>query len=197
MTHQIQTGEGKTSYKVELVALALLIPLALILGLILWRQPSFSPVASTTPLATSPTPSESPANPNEASVEGITDTKQAPTISPANEEISNEPAETNVIMVIEGPTGTSSHGFLIDFPATVADVLAQARESGIAITTKDYGGTMGLFVESMMGVNNDLNQQLYWTLYINDTLSQVGASSAQVKAGDNVTWRYERLSNNN
>jgi hypothetical protein len=77
---------------------------------------------------------------------------------------------------------------------TVADLLTRAqKEQGLQITTKDFGGSLGILVEEMNGIHNDQSKQMYWTLSINGKRSEVGASSAHVKPGDTVTWKYEHL----
>jgi len=50
----------------------------------------------------------------------------------------------------------------------------------------------GIFVESIVRIKNgDSNK--YWQYYINDKLGDVGADKKEVKAGDKVEWRFEKV----
>lgn len=53
---------------------------------------------------------------------------------------------------------------------------------------KEYP-SLGYFVESINGTKSA--DGFYWFLYINDTSSPLGASSALVQVGDVVEWRYK------
>lgn len=163
----------------ELLALLLLVPLAVIFGIVLIRMPntakrnesavSASPTANASPLPSrAPTPSSS--LPSPATVERAT-----------------------VSLTIAAASSTVAHTVPITENITVAEVLSTAKERGnIQLVTKDFGPPLGLFVESINGVANDPAAELYWHLYINDQRSPLGASSARVRAGDRIRWSLER-----
>ncbi len=171
--------------KSELVTLVVLIPIVIVMGVLLWRWPS-TPAA--TPLANTPVVS--------------------PTASPV--------AESTAPDVVVEPTQVAdatnrqlvhisivANGVQKDFEVSqasstsVANVMARAEAQGLTTKTHDYGGTLGLFFEEINGVANDPARQLYWHLYINNERSPLGASTATVKAGDQVTWRLEVAHNEN
>lgn len=149
----------------ELVILALLIPLAVILGAILWRQP-LPPMPTLEPIAT----------------------------TSALPQSTVETQARQVVLQIVHDGKTAEHTLaLLQAKETVANVLARAAEAElISLSTTDYGGSLGLFVEEINGVRNDPEQRIYWHLYINGQRSPLGASSAVVKEGDVIKWAYEK-----
>jgi len=67
--------------------------------------------------------------------------------------------------------------------------MRQLKANGtLSYTESQYAG-LGAFVESINGLANTGNK--YWFLYVNGKSATVGASDAQVRAGDTVEWRYE------
>ncbi|MFH1048897.1 MAG: DUF4430 domain-containing protein [Patescibacteria group bacterium] len=50
----------------------------------------------------------------------------------------------------------------------------------------------GVFVESIAGVKNG-DEGKYWQYYVNDKLGEVAADKKEVKAGDKVEWRFEKV----
>jgi len=64
-----------------------------------------------------------------------------------------------------------------------------AAEPTFSFSGRDFSG-LGLFVEEINGLKN--RDGFYWTLFINNTLSEKGASLASVVPGDIVEWRYQK-----
>ena len=78
----------------------------------------------------------------------------------------------------------------ISNPTTVYDFMNTLQKEGkINFTEKNYTG-MGKFIESINGVQNNSNQS--WIYYVNGTEAQVGVSNYKIKAGDIVSWKYEK-----
>ncbi len=50
----------------------------------------------------------------------------------------------------------------------------------------------GVFVESIAGVKNG-DDGKYWQYYVNGKLGEVAADKKEVKAGDKVEWRFEKV----
>ncbi|MEX1997579.1 MAG: DUF4430 domain-containing protein [Candidatus Andersenbacteria bacterium] len=169
----------------EAIILAILVPLVIILGFVLTRWPQ-QPASETPPsLATTPATATFSAT---ASV--------APVVLP--------PSTTAVVTTASAPTETvglriAAQGQNTDYqvattaPRTVIEVMNAAAAHGLTMTTKDFGGSLGLLVESINGLANDPTQQLYWYLYINSTRSPLGASNAIVNLGDQISWQYEAM----
>ncbi|TSC72451.1 MAG: hypothetical protein G01um101438_535 [Parcubacteria group bacterium Gr01-1014_38] len=161
----------------EALSLALLLPLVLVLGFVLTRFPKDSVV---TPPAPSPTGS-------------IVSPAATPTSSPEASPVFK--AQTQIITLeIRGPEGSATYRLPAQAEASVADLLVRASlEQGLRLETKDYGGSLGIFVKALNGSRNDPKRKLYWSLYVNGVFSQLGASSARVRPGDSVTWAYEPM----
>lgn len=153
----------------ELTALALLVPLAIVLGFVLALFRTQPPAATPTPTTAatlSPTSASTPESPAAKQPEAIT-------------------------LIVRGPSGTATYRVTGLQETTVADVLHRAEaEHGLRVGTKDFGGTLGIFVEEINGTRTDQARGLYWTLSVNGTLSPLGASLARVRPGDTVTWTY-------
>jgi hypothetical protein len=66
-----------------------------------------------------------------------------------------------------------------------------AEKQGMTMKTKDYGVPLGLLIEAINNIQNDPKIQKYWTLYVNDKMSTLGASSTIVNQGETVTWKFE------
>ena len=56
------------------------------------------------------------------------------------------------------------------------------------ISSRDFGGSLGIFITGFYGVQAEGNH--YWQLYINGQPSQAGVSSYIVKDGDIIEFRY-------
>ena len=73
---------------------------------------------------------------------------------------------------------------------TVFDLLASlASTSDIKLATKDYGGDLGVFIQSINGVGlGDKNK--WWQFWVNNKYSTVGASAYVLHAGDDVVFKF-------
>jgi len=165
----------------ELIALVLLLPLIIIIGAIATRLPIFrAPAVETTP---------APANHDQLSSDVTPDTP--PSIRDTATISDTAPVSSSIEMFIISSGKTERFDIPIDEQITVADLLLKASDQGLQLSTKDYGGTLGIFVESLNNVPNNPDRQLFWQLYINNELSPVGASTATVEEEDSVTWKLE------
>lgn len=166
------------SLRAELAAVALLLPLAVVLGFVLARFPSGGAPPTVTTEVTGGTTAASAL-------------PVAPTAVPTTEAA---PITKNVTLEIKSPRGTTTQTLPVLGETTVAELLTRAsKTSGLTLETKDYGGTLGIFVEGINGTRNDTTREWYWTLYVNGTKSPLGASSARVRAGDRVAWSFEPM----
>ena len=92
------------------------------------------------------------------------------------------------------PTAFASDATIYTIPVlsntTVLEAMrALATLSNFSFSGNDFTG-LGLFVDEINGLKNASGY--YWTLFVNDELSQAGASSAKVVPGDIVEWRYQK-----
>ncbi len=75
--------------------------------------------------------------------------------------------------------------------ASVFEILQKvASENSIELNYKDYGGDMGVFIESINGKQNDFDSGYYWQYWVNSQYAKVGASSYKLQDRDVVEWKY-------
>ncbi len=90
-----------------------------------------------------------------------------------------------------GGKAESYPGAVLDGEKTVFSLLqAYEKSTGQKIGYKDYGGDMGVLIESINNVANDPQTGTYWQFWVNGEYAKVGASAYQLKAGDKVEWKY-------
>jgi hypothetical protein len=168
--------------KNELIVLAVLVPLVILLGVMITKWPQLQ--MASIPEEIAPTPQQ--AGQGMVAAETTTASIDA---TPINQRVS---ARETVLLTVENGSTKSVLQVQIDGTVSVKDVMqAAAAENKITTEAKDYGESMGVLIESINSVANDNKQKRYWYLYVNGQLSPVGASQAQVRAGDEVSWKYE------
>ncbi len=101
-------------------------------------------------------------------------------------------------LVVDGALVENGYFETIAIPlnSTIYDMMMEAhkQDSDFHFTTKSYK-ELGQFIESINGLANDPSLPLYWTLYINDKRSALGASNYTVQAGDTIHWKFENINN--
>ncbi|NUM25735.1 MAG: DUF4430 domain-containing protein [Candidatus Buchananbacteria bacterium] len=74
---------------------------------------------------------------------------------------------------------------------TVFELLKKiADENNLELGYKDFGGELGVMIESIGGVKNDVSSNGFWQYWVNNSYAQVGPSSYRIHAGDSITWKY-------
>ncbi|MFA6322105.1 MAG: DUF4430 domain-containing protein [Candidatus Buchananbacteria bacterium] len=74
---------------------------------------------------------------------------------------------------------------------TVFNLLqAVLSKNKIDLGFKDYGGDMGVMIESIDSIKNNGQAGRYWQYWVNGRYASLGASSNYIKAGDLVEWKY-------
>lgn len=58
----------------------------------------------------------------------------------------------------------------------------------LGIKSKDYGGDMGVFVESI-GDKQDPNKKAWWQYWVNNEYGKISSSVYKLKPGDVVMWK--------
>lgn len=101
--------------------------------------------------------------------------------------ISAVPAAANASLMV----GTTTYPVSVTPGETVIDAMRAlaAANNTFVFTGREYPG-LGFFADSINGKENAGG--LDWMLYVNGVSASVGASSAVMKAGDTVEWRYEK-----
>lgn len=79
-------------------------------------------------------------------------------------------------------------------PVSAEGTVLEAMRAHAAATDFSFSGSefpgLGLFVEEIGGLANE--DGYYWTLFIDNALSEQGASSARVTPRNHVEWRYQK-----
>lgn len=75
--------------------------------------------------------------------------------------------------------------------STVFDVLKQAAEkNNIDLQYKDFGGDLGIFIETIDGIGKDPAQKKWWQFWVNNKYSQIGSGSYKVQAKDVIQFKF-------
>ncbi len=179
MNKESGSSAPKPSVKIELIAVALLIPLVIVLGLALKRFPTSLSQSAVTPSpigTVSPSPTILVAEDASASLKAVTPPQKASQTVTLTIHTSSKPAIYQI--EVKGKT-------------VVVDIMRQAEKQGLQLVTKDFGGSLGIFIESINGVKNNATPNYYWQFYINGQRSSLGISSATVSPHDRIEWKYE------
>lgn len=171
---------------IELIALVILIPLALFFATKIWNKQEMpdrqiSIATEATPSAT-PTVTISPASTTDSVIAKKIDLTGTATPRPANQKLTLE---------FEGPNDTVSYEISASKKITVIEAMKTAQSQGLILKTKDYGAPLGILIEGINNISNDSKNQKYWTLYVNNVRSAIGASTATVVPGDTIKWKFE------
>jgi len=135
-----------------------------------WFSESFTPAETSVATTTKNTPSE------------LSDSPPPP------------PARTNEIQntVVDTTAPSPLHQYTIPVSSegTVLEVMnAYAAQSDFSFSGREFAG-LGLLIEEIGGLKNAGG--FYWTLYINNKLSEKGVSSVRVAPPNIVEWRYQK-----
>ena len=84
---------------------------------------------------------------------------------------------------ISGQADFSAHQ--IEEGKTALDLLSQTAS---IVTT---GEKENAYVVGINGIKADDTKKEYWSLYVNEKVSQVGAGSYKLKKGDKIEWKIE------
>lgn len=57
---------------------------------------------------------------------------------------------------------------------------------------RNFGGSLGYFVEEINGVKNDRTKGKYWVYSINGEKAKIGVSNYILKSNDIILWDYEK-----
>ncbi|MDD2807922.1 MAG: DUF4430 domain-containing protein [Patescibacteria group bacterium] len=75
--------------------------------------------------------------------------------------------------------------------ATVFDMLKKVTaENNLNLQYKDYGGDLGVLVQSIGDQAGDVKTNTFWEYWVNDKHADIGASGYKLKTGDVVEWKY-------
>lgn len=66
----------------------------------------------------------------------------------------------------------------------------KAKEKKVEFSYKDYGGSMGVFVNSINNFSNTKDK--WWQYYVNGEYAKVGISNYKVQVGDVIEFRLDK-----
>jgi hypothetical protein len=97
----------------------------------------------------------------------------------------------NLVIDFGGGRILNSNPVSMPTGASVFDLLKiAAADKNLKLEYKDYGGDLGVFVESIDQVANDPASGIYWQYWVNNEFAKIGASSYKLKGGETVAWKY-------
>lgn len=89
-----------------------------------------------------------------------------------------------------GEGKVSTYSLSIDDSPTVLELLNRlAEENNLNLVTKDYD--FGILIEEIGEVKN--NQENFWLYFVNGKLGEVSADKYELKKGDRIEWKYEKI----
>ena len=94
------------------------------------------------------------------------------------------------IMVFTGVLGKEKNN-VFDFLEKITS------ENNLELGYKDYGGGLGVMVESINGITNNVEPGHFWQYWVDNSYAQIGASNYQLKNGDIIEWKYTKGQFNN
>ena len=75
--------------------------------------------------------------------------------------------------------------------ATAFDKLKKVTtDNNLELKYKDYGGDLGVLIETIGDKTNDVKTNTFWEYWVNNNHAPVGAGSYKLKNGDIVEWKY-------
>ncbi len=108
------------------------------------------------------------------------------------EEVNQSQKETVSLMIDFGNGQVKAFDNIEFQPGqTVFNVLkATLEKNNINLQYKDYGGDLGVFIESIGGVKNSVSSNRFWQLWVDNKYSKVGASSFELADGNAIEFKY-------
>lgn len=100
-------------------------------------------------------------------------------------------AEPVRLMIDYGNGQLDAYSMDLSEDTSVFQLLQSATdEKKVELKYKDYGGDMGIFVEAIGGVENNMGDNEFWQYWINNNYAQVGPGQHILKPGDQVQWKF-------
>ncbi|HSW96859.1 MAG TPA: DUF4430 domain-containing protein [Candidatus Saccharimonadales bacterium] len=91
-------------------------------------------------------------------------------------------------------TDTVSHTYTQ--PVAVCALAASAKTGGFSYALKDFGGSLGLFMQKIAEDTGASDFSTYWSYDVNGTAATQGISNQVVNNGDSLYFHFEDPSNN-
>lgn len=116
--------------------------------------------------------------------------------STANSPITEQTISKTVSIMFDfgdGTVKTFSEINLTKEQNTVFDVLSVlSDEDKIELAYKDYGGDLGIFIQSINSVPSEGSADKWWQFWVNNNYSLVGVSGSTVNPGDVIEFKFTK-----
>lgn len=100
----------------------------------------------------------------------------------------DEPGEIHVTLILQDGVAEKEITVTLSEGASVLDLLEKA-------TRVEYKeSASGVFVESINGIRNDAEKNLWWVYYINEISASVSCDKYRLEEGDVVRWTLTQFS---
>ena len=70
-------------------------------------------------------------------------------------------------------------------------------ENNLEFRYKDYGGDLGVLIESINNIGNNVGSDRFWQYWVNNEYAKIGASNYKLNPGDLIEWKYIKGQFNN
>lgn len=85
-----------------------------------------------------------------------------------------------------------THEFIVPESISLYDMMKLARQRGIIqFREREFEG-VGLLIEEINGISNDIEKDAYWSYSINGRNPSSGITEYSLKANDLIQWRYTK-----
>ncbi len=94
--------------------------------------------------------------------------------------------------IVQSETQGAHYVVDLEEKKTAFDILKKLADENKFDLQFNNNYSFGVFIESIVGIKNGDGGK-YWQYYVNDKLGEVAADKKEVKAGDKVDWRFEKV----
>lgn len=85
------------------------------------------------------------------------------------------------------------NNIVIEDDTTIFELVKEVTsKNNIEFGYKDYGGDLGMLVESIGEKKNDFDTGYYWQYWVNNDYAKVGASVYKLKNYNIIEWKYTK-----
>lgn len=106
-------------------------------------------------------------------------------------QITERKSEASLMIDFGNGTLKTYKDIAVTSTTTAFHALKEAIDSdNTKLEYKDYGGDLGVFVESIAGVGKDPQSRKWWQYWVNNNYSQMGVSSYEINPGDVIEFKY-------
>lgn len=136
-------------------------------------------------------------NPTDYTVPEVTENKNSSTIINANTSTTstlNNDKNTTDTSTLKAQMLVGNKKYVLKFKTgdtliNAMDKLMLASDQPFLYMGKKYAD-MGIMVQEINGIKNDIQNNKYWIYYINGASAKIGVSNYQLKANDLIEWKF-------